>query len=144
MNKPDQAVECFTKGFNCSQAVFSTFAPSLGLDEHQALKIACPFGAGMGRMQETCGAVVGAFLVFGLKYGKVVPEDEESKEHTYALVQKFAEKFRALHLSLDCRDLLGADINTDEGSKIIKDQNLFRTRCPQYVRDAAAIVEELL
>jgi C_GCAxxG_C_C family probable redox protein len=144
MNKPDLAVQCFTKGFNCSQAVFSTFAPSLGLDEQQALRISCPFGAGMGRMQETCGAVVGAFLVFGLRYGKIVPEDEESKERTYALVKKFSEKFRVLHGSLDCRELIGADMSTDEGLKKIKDQNLFRTRCPHYVKDAAAIVEELL
>lgn len=144
MNNSDRAAEFFTKGFNCSQSVFSAFAPSLGLDEKQALKIACPFGAGMGRMQETCGAVAGAFLVFGLKHGKNSPDDDEAKEHTYALVLQFSEKFRTLHGSICCRDLLGVDINTEEGHRIIKEQDLMRTRCLQYVRDAAVITEALL
>jgi len=144
MKKPDQAVECFTKGYNCAQAVFSTFAPSLGLEERKALNIACPFGGGMARMQETCGAVTGAFLVLGLKYGENTPDDPSAKEHTYALVLEFSENFRALHGSLDCRTLLGADMNTDEGARFIKEQKLFRTRCPQFVSDAVSIVEELL
>ena len=144
MKNSDRAVECFIKGFNCAQAVFSTFAPSHGLDERQALKIACPFGAGMARMQETCGALVGAFLVFGLKYGKNIPEDEQSKEHTYERVRTCTNKFLALHGSIYCRELLGVDMNTEEGKKVINEQNLFRTRCPQFVRDAAIIVDELL
>ncbi|MGD0337250.1 MAG: C-GCAxxG-C-C family protein [Bacteroidota bacterium] len=144
MKNPENAVELFSKGFNCAQAVFSTFSPSLGLNEQQALKIACPFGAGMGRMQGTCGAVVGAFLVLGLKYGRYTPEDEEAKEHTYKLVNTFTNKFLALHKTINCRELLGADMNTEEGQRVIKEQDLFRTRCLQYVKDAAAIVEELI
>ncbi len=144
MTKSESAAEFFKKGFNCSQSVFSAFSPSLGLDEEKALKIACPFGAGMGRMQETCGAVTGAFLVFGLKYGKSIEGDDEAKERSYDLVNRFSEKFRALHSSLRCRDLIGLDMKTEEGQKIAREKDIFRTLCLQLVKDAAAITEELL
>lgn len=36
----------FCNNFNCSQAVFTTFATELGLDEKLALKIATQFGGG--------------------------------------------------------------------------------------------------
>ncbi len=53
----ETASEKFLSGFNCAQSVLWTFAPRLGLDPDTALKIACGFGAGMGRREEVCGAV---------------------------------------------------------------------------------------
>ena len=94
MNKSQKAVSCFNNGFNCSQAVFSAFSPELGIPENVAYKIACPFGAGMGRMQETCGAVTGAFMVIGLKHGKSNSEEEYLKQLSYDLVNKFTEMFK--------------------------------------------------
>jgi len=144
MENSEKAAGYFKKGFNCSQAVFSVFAPSLGVDEGLALKIACPFGAGMGRMQKTCGAVTGAFMAIGLKYGKNVQGDDAAKEHSYALVLEFTEKFKALHGSIECLELLGADMNTEEGKRRIQEQDMFRTKCLQFVKDAATIAEELV
>ena len=69
--KSEQAVRKFGKGFNCSQAVLSVYAEEFGLCRETALKIACGFGGGMGRMALTCGVVTGAFMVIGLKYGNV-------------------------------------------------------------------------
>ena len=65
-SKVNDAVACFNNGFNCAQAIFTAYCDELGLDEETALKIACGFGAGMGRLQETCGAVSGAYLAIGL------------------------------------------------------------------------------
>ncbi|WP_242975830.1 C-GCAxxG-C-C family protein [Desulfosporosinus sp. FKB] len=69
--RSDIAVDCFLSGFNCAQAVFSTYSNDLGLTMEMAKKIACGFGAGMGYIGETCGAVTGALMLIGLKYGKV-------------------------------------------------------------------------
>ena len=66
--KSEEAVERFKKGFNCSQAVFGTFSEQVGLDCETACKVATGFGGGM-RMGGTCGAVTGAFMALGLKYG---------------------------------------------------------------------------
>ena len=49
------AVTSFSQNFNCSQAVFSAFAPQFGLERETALKLASPFGGGVARRGEVCG-----------------------------------------------------------------------------------------
>ncbi len=140
----EKAVETFSEGYNCSQSVFSAYAPLCGIDEHQALKIATGFGSGMARMQEVCGAVTGAFMVIGAKHGMTDPADRASVGKTYQGVRKFSDRFRELHGSILCRDLLGGiDLNTEEGHKAFKDKNLKESVCTQCVRDAASILEQL-
>ena len=56
-SKVNEAVDCFNNGFNCSQAILSTYCEQFGLDKITALKLSCGLGAGMGRLGETCGAV---------------------------------------------------------------------------------------
>ncbi|NLY00343.1 MAG: C_GCAxxG_C_C family protein [Rhodopirellula sp.] len=60
MSRVEQAVSCFESGFNCSQAVLSTYAEDFELDQGAALKLAAGFGGGMGRKARTCGGVTGA------------------------------------------------------------------------------------
>ena len=60
------AVEKKQSGCNCAQAVLCTYADLAGIDEATAMHLAAPFGAGMGNMEGTCGAIVGAGLVLGL------------------------------------------------------------------------------
>jgi C_GCAxxG_C_C family probable redox protein len=144
MDRVEEAVQKFEKGFNCSQAIFSTYAPRFGLDEEMALKIATSFGGGMGRMANSCGAVTGAFMVLGLAYGRSSIEDTVAKDKTYDLVVKFAEQFKKQHGTMLCRDLLGYDISTPDGMKKAQDANVVPERCPGFVRDAAGILEKLL
>ena len=46
MNHVDKAVKYYSNNFNCSQAVFTTYATELGLDEETALKMSTQFGGG--------------------------------------------------------------------------------------------------
>ena len=51
--------------------MFSIYAEKLNLDLKTAIKIATPFGGGMARLGETCGAVSGALMAIGLKHGNM-------------------------------------------------------------------------
>jgi C_GCAxxG_C_C family probable redox protein len=144
MNKPEEAVECFKQTFSCSQAVFSAYAPEFGIDMETALKIAGAFGGGIAHMGETCGAVTGAFMVIGLKYGKTRAEDEPAKEKTYQVVREFVEKFKSRNGSIVCRELTGCDMSSPEGLQTFKEKNILKTHCTKFVRDAAEIVEKLI
>ena len=144
MDKVERAISCFKEGFSCSQALLSTYGAEFGLSREIALRISGAFGGGMGRMGETCGAVTGAFMVIGLKYGKTCAEDEQSKEKTYSLVKEFVEKFRSRNGSIVCKELLGCDISTPEGRELAREKGLFITICPKFVQDAAEIVEQIL
>ena len=63
-----EIAELFMKGIDCSQVVVGAFAEELGITTEEAYKMSAAFGGGMG-LGETCGAVVGAMIVLGLKYG---------------------------------------------------------------------------
>jgi len=144
MNKKDTAITCFNEAFNCSQAVLATFSEEFGLDKEISLKIASSFGAGMGRMANTCGAVTGAYMVLGLKYGKYLCDDNTSKEKNYKLVQDFTKRFNEKNGSIQCKELLKYDISTPDGMKQATEKGLFNTLCVKYVEDAVEILEEML
>ena len=124
--------------------MLSVYGEQFGLDRELALKIACGFGGGIARMGKTCGAVSGALMVIGLKYGRASVEDKEAREKTYELVNGFVRKFESRNGSIECRDLLGVDIGTPEGSRDAREKNLFVTMCPEFVKDAAEIIEEII
>ncbi|MBN2181830.1 MAG: C_GCAxxG_C_C family protein [Sedimentisphaerales bacterium] len=141
--KIEKAVERFKSGFNCSQSVFGSYSEQFGLDCDKALRIATGFGGGM-RMSETCGAVTGAFMVLSLKYGNTTAQDSESKAETYEKIEEYTARFKARNGSVKCRDLLGCDISTQDGRKEALDKDLFSTVCPEMVKIAAEILENML
>jgi C_GCAxxG_C_C family probable redox protein len=114
------------------------------MDSETAFKLSCGFGGGMGRMAETCGAVTGAFLLIGLKYGKYKAEDAFSKEKTYELVGEFSDRFKELHGSIKCKELLGCDISTPEGNATAAEKDLHNTLCRGFVADSVELIGEML
>ncbi len=143
-DKADRAVSNFKEGFNCSQSVLSTYSKLFGLNHEVALKISQAFGGGMARMGQTCGVVTGAFMVIGLKHGKVKAEDEEAKEKSYKIVREFVKRFKSLHGSIMCKDLLGYDLDNPEEREQIEEKQICETRCPEFVKNAVGILEILL
>ncbi len=138
------AVALFRQGLSCSQAVLGAFCGRYGLDQATARKVSCAFGGGMASSGEMCGAVTGALMVIGLAHGRTTPEDVAAKERTYALSRQLWEELRARRGSLVCRELLGIDLGTPEGSKRAREAGLFTDLCPQLVEEAAEVLERIL
>lgn len=142
MKDADRAERLFRDNHNCCQAVLASMSPDLGLDKETAVRLGTAFGGGMGRMGGVCGAVTGAFLVLGLRYGDPAAA-AGPKEHVYGLVNSFVEEFRGLHGSILCKELLGCEIGTPEGMAEAKEKGLFDTVCVRFVRDAVDIAGRL-
>jgi C_GCAxxG_C_C family probable redox protein len=142
-NKAHDAVRCHKKGFNCAQAVFSAYAKELGVDEVTAFKVSSAFGAGMSRMGETCGAVTGALMAIGFKYGQIDADDKLAKEKTYELGKKFMKIFKSRNSFLLCKELLGHDISTPEGLKAICEGD-FSAICNKLIQDSVEILDGIL
>ena len=140
----EAAAEHFAKKYSCSQAIIMAFASRVGIDPGMSARIAASFGGGMARMEWTCGAVTGALMVIGLRFGHELAEDEDKKEKTYELVKTFLSKFNERNGTVSCRDLIGVDISTDQGHEQAEEQKLFENVCPKFVRDAAEILEKIL
>jgi C_GCAxxG_C_C family probable redox protein len=144
MSNIETVLSLFDQGFNCTQALLATYGVAFGLNRETALKIGTPFGGGMGRMGETCGAVTGAFMLIGLKHGTTRPNSDETIK-TYKLVKKFVEKFKSVHMphSIACNELLGFTFSSV--GELNEDQHrVIQEKCPGYVRKAAEIIQEVL
>jgi len=144
MTKSDVAQASFNQGFTCSSAVFSSFADELGLNDTTARKIACGFGAGISRTGNICGAVSGAIMVIGLKYGKAEQGDDAATDKTRALTRDFIREFTQKNGSVNCTELLGYNLSNQDEYEAAAGAKLFRTKCPFLIRDAAVILEKIL
>lgn len=129
--RTEEAVKRHDKGYNCCQAVACALAEELGYDEQVIFQAGEGFGAGMGGMQCTCGAVSGAVMAAGMKNSKMNGE-KPTKGSTYLLSKKIAEKFKQKNGSVVCKELKGL-----ETGKALRS-------CQGCIEDAVQIAEEIL
>jgi len=109
---------------NCAQAIVSTYADIIGLDETTAKNVANAFGGGMGNMEGTCGALVGAGIVLGL----ATKDKAASRKGMRQIMMKFQERNGATQ----CKLLKGV------GTGVVLRE------CSGCVSDAAEFLEEQL
>ena len=109
---------------NCAQAIVSTYADIIGLDETTAKNVANAFGGGMGNMEGTCGALVGAGVVLGL----ATKDKAASRKGMRQIMMKFQER----NGTTQCKQLKGV------GTGIVLRE------CTGCVADAAEFLEDQL
>lgn len=140
----ENAIQSFKSGWNCAQSVVSTFSDQLGFDKHMALQLSYNFGAGMGRLQETCGAVTGAFMALGIYNSKKYSDVKDQKEKTYVMVRELNSKFISSFGTSKCIELINCDLKTEEGHKYFADNKLNQTVCAKCIAKAVELVDELI
>ncbi len=143
MSRVEQAVGLFNQGFACSQAILAAYGEEFGLDRDLALKLGDGFAGGIAGTGEICGAATGAIMVIGLRHGRTRASHRAAKAKTRDVVREFLSRFESRCHSTLCRGILGVDIDTPDGSAAARAQGLFKAICPEAVRAAAEILEEL-
>ena len=145
IERAERAKAYFQQGYNCAQAVALAFADITTLDERTVATITAPFGGGMGRLREVCGAVSGMSFLAGFISPCPTADNTEAKKANYALVQHFAEQFRQQNGAIVCRTLLGLDRPKDEPTPSERTAEYYKKRpCADLVYDAALIVGKWL
>jgi C_GCAxxG_C_C family probable redox protein len=144
-NRTEIAVSKFSEGYNCAQSVFYSFCDDLHFDKNTALKIACGFGAGMGRKEEVCGAVTGGIMVIGAKYGRGEGDGTDAREFAYAKTRELMDRFEKKHGTFICRRLLkDCELTTEEGQKHFKENDLANTTCKPCIRSVVGILGSII
>ncbi len=137
----DAASALFLQGYNCAQAVFGAFAQTVGLNPEMALRLSAPFGGGIGRTREVCGAVSGALMVLGMIESPEPCDKAQTYEHTRALLDRFKRE----NGSIICRELLAGVNVTAGGAPEERTEQYYKKRpCPELVAQAAGFAWELL
>lgn len=142
--KAEKAIHAFKLGLNCAQSVLTAYSTKLNFDDKLALQISSGFGGGMGRLQETCGAVTGAFMVIGIYNSTKYPDNVERGNHTNTMIQSFSQEFKSIHGKLDCWSLLNCDINTKKGQRFAQENKLEETVCEKCVANSVQIIDRLI
>ena len=143
MDHATYAAELFCKDYNCAQAVAVAFCDVTGMEPTLAARMAAPFGGGMGRMREVCGAVSGMLIVLGSLYGYDSPDSDTVKKEHYALVQELAGKFREENGSIICREILKNPPSDPTPSPRTAEYYAMRP-CARMVYTAAKILDEYI
>jgi len=141
--KIGKALNSFRTGLNCAQSVVTTYSDEFEFDYHLACNLSFGFGGGMGKMQETCGAVAGAFMVLSIFNSKINQSCFKNEENNLS-IKLFTHKFKLIHGTINCKSLLNCDLNTVEGQFFIKEHNLRESVCEKCISDSIIILEELL
>jgi C_GCAxxG_C_C family probable redox protein len=138
MSKYERAVELFSQNYNCAQSVYAASASGDGLSEAQRLALAAPFGGGIARQGEICGALTGALLTLGEAEGKAMAADPAAGRNAlYERARQLTEAFREAHGSILCRELTGCALDTEEGQHSFKERGLHQNLCTKLVAFAA-------
>lgn len=120
-----EAVEKKLSGrYNCAQAIVCSYPELTGLDSEQSRAVAAAFAAGMGNMQGTCGALVGAGIVLGLHYHHM--------PQALAAMRQVITRFEQRNGATQCHQLKGIATG-----KVLRE-------CHLCVADAAQLLEEAL
>ena len=136
-----QAVENFKNGYNCAQSVAMAYADLYSVDIETIKMIAAPFGAGMGRLREVCGAVSGMFLILGMEIPVTEPNDKTTKVATYTAVQRTGLNFKDKMGSYICADLLKTGRQPQDPTPDDRDNEYYAKRpCAYCVAVAAEIL----
>lgn len=146
MNEHAQkAMGLFRSGYNCSQSVCLAFTDDFDFDQKTIAMLASPFGGGMGRQREVCGAVSGMLMIAGLHFGYYNPEEDDKKAKVYEMVQELCAKFKDENGTIICRELLGEDGNSSVPTPTKRTAEYYATRpCEQYVGYAAQLISEYI
>ncbi len=110
--------------YNCAQAVATTYADKMGISEEQAMAMTSAFGTGMGNMEGTCGALVGAGVVAGMITNDRIAARKQMKQ--------MMEKFQQRNGATVCKLLKGVGTG-----KVLRECNL-------CVRDGAEFLEDIV
>lgn len=127
-----KALENHQKGYNCAQSVACAYADFVDVDEETLFRMTEGFGAGMGDLQNTCGAISGAVLLAGLKNSGGDLKNPKTKGSTYQISRRILKEFEEKNGSALCKDLKGL-----ETKKILRS-------CDGCVADAAEIIGRIL
>ena len=109
---------------NCTQAVLCTYADYAGMSEEQIIHLGNSFAAGMGNMEGTCGALVGAGIVLGMH--------THDKAKSVKGMRQMMERFQQRNGATQCKLLKGVN-----DGKVLRE-------CPLCVADACEFLEEQL
>jgi len=132
-----------SQGFLCSESCLTALAKCQGVESPLIPRIATGFGAGIGMNGEICGAITGAVMALGIRYGRD-RVDPAVNQRPYWYSMELLKRFRAEHGEIRCPTLLGLDIAKAEDLEEYYRRNLWVNRCTRFILSATGIARDII
>jgi C_GCAxxG_C_C family probable redox protein len=133
--------EHFISGYYCAESVLLAVSEAKGIQSELIPKIASGFCSGMARTGGQCGALSGAIMSISLMTGRSSPG--ASLDKAYAKVKTIRSMFEQKFGDTGCSELLGLDLDTDEGQQAFLEKDLIEN-CHAYTEEATRMAMTLL
>jgi C_GCAxxG_C_C family probable redox protein len=131
------------EGFLCSEAVLLALSESMGVESEFIPRIATGFAAGVARTGNVCGALSGAIMGLGLRYGRDAPTTEPGRR-PYWFSRRLAEAFEEAYGSVTCPGILDLDLNDPDDYRIYTEEDIWATKCREVIKTATGLAYDTL
>ena len=130
--------------FLCSEAVLMALSECLGVSSEIIPRIATGFGAGVGGKGEVCGALSGAVMGLGLRFGRSTVEEGEGERRPHWFSTELATRFQEQFGHVRCEDLLGLDLSLAEDFRTYHERGLWEINCRDIIKVATRLAYDML
>ena len=137
------ALQYYDEHLNCAESVSQATADYVQKSINM-IPLATPFGGGLGRTGNVCGAVTGALLGLGLVRGRHDAGDAEGYQRVAERASVFLTEFKDKFGSLSCGELTGYDLTEEAQHEAFRADPDRRERCRLLVAGAADLLQKIL
>lgn len=141
MLRQEKATSLYRNGLNCAQSVIGAFEDIIGEEKATMTSAATGFGGGMGKLQKTCGAITGSIMVMSKLQNN---NTQDSQKLLTQNIQNYLEKFEKHFGSVDCRNLIPYNLNSNEGKEKAIQHNVFEEKCTKFITKSVEWVSNIL
>jgi C_GCAxxG_C_C family probable redox protein len=120
-----RSIELFQSGFYCAESVLTAIAEYRGIKSDLIPRIATGFCSGLAQSGNNCGAVTGAIMGINLVFGRNAPS--EPSEICFNLTQEFISLFQKQFGSINCFQLIGCDLATEDGQRFFMENQVIQS-----------------
>jgi C_GCAxxG_C_C family probable redox protein len=138
----ERAVSLFKEGYNCCESVLMAYTEANKISSNLVPRIATGFGGGIARRGSVCGALTGAIMAIGLKFGRN-KLDPDVYDLCIAKGSECYKRFGEEFGDVRCRNLIKCDLSTSEGRALFKKLGIKESKCIKYVEGASRILFDL-
>jgi len=129
--------------FGCAETTFVALKGAFGLPDAPDSSAAMALNGGIAYSGGMCGAICGAAMAVGLLAERRIPDHREAKRAARRITARLMDAFAAEHGAVDCRELLGMDLRTEEGHAAFIDSGIWRDRCMRQIEFSIRRLAEL-
>ncbi len=102
--------------YGCAETCFMVLKSAYGLEDPMDPSAAIGLNGGVGWSGAMCGSLTGAALAVGMLAERRIPDHARAKVVARELVAGALARFREIHESVDCRELIGYDLRAPGGT----------------------------